>query len=63
MPLSIRPLCIALNLPANAFSAEKQTIIESGGLLHVVFFGLKKPNGEEGRKVFEKHLNAYLGQN
>ena len=56
-------LCAALNLSVNAVAAEKQgkqTVIESGGFLHSVFFWLKKPNSEEDRKAFEKHLKIFI---
>lgn len=61
--LSALSLCITLSLPANALAAnniDKQTIIESGGFLHTVFFWLKNPDNEGDRKAFEKHLNAFI---
>ena len=56
-------LCALMSLSVNSVAAEKQdkqTIIESGGFLHSVYFWLKNPNSEEDRKAFEKHLMTFI---
>ena len=39
---------------------SKQTIIESGGFLHSVYFWLKNPDSPEDRQAFEEHLTAFI---
>jgi len=56
-------LCLILIAPAGAIAEEdvaEQTIIESGGFLHSVFFWLKNPENEEDRKAFEHHLTTFI---
>jgi len=56
-------LFAALTLSCNLLAGEKtntQTVIESGGFLHSVFFWLKNPESEADRKAFEKHLNTFI---
>ncbi|WP_086929369.1 Dabb family protein [Agarilytica rhodophyticola] len=56
-------LCATLSLSLNAIAEEKpskQTVIGSGGFLHSVYFWLKKPNSEQDRKAFEKHLTTFI---
>jgi len=39
---------------------NEQTIIESGGFLHTVFFWLKNPENEEDRKEFTNHITTFI---
>ena len=40
--------------------SNKQTVIESGGFLHSVYFWLKNPDSKADRETFEKHLNTFI---
>jgi hypothetical protein len=56
-------LCSLLHVSVNAVAAEqlkKQTIIESKGFLHSVYFWLEKPNNVNDREAFENHLTKFI---
>ncbi len=55
--------CTSLIFSVNAIAqenGEQQTIIESGGFLHTVFFWLENPESKEDRNAFENHLNMFI---
>lgn len=56
-------LFTTLNLSINhalAKEPSQQTTIAPDGFLHSVYFWLEKPNNEEDRKAFEKHLTTFI---
>jgi len=56
-------VCLTMNFSFNAVAEEnrdKQTIIESNGFIHSVYFWLENPNSDKDRQVFEKYLTTFI---